>query len=57
MTEHLIDIDGDLLAAAQRELNTTGVSDAVRRALEYVTHNGRPSTSSRVAERISTRAG
>ena len=37
MTEHLIDIDDDLLAAAQRELNTTGVSDTVRRALEYVT--------------------
>jgi len=37
MTEHLIDIDDDLLAAAQRELNTTGVSDTVRRALEHVT--------------------
>lgn len=36
MTEHLIDIDDDLLAAAQRELNTTGVSDTGRRALEHV---------------------
>lgn len=35
MTKHLIDIDDDLLAAAQRELSTTGVSDTVGRALEY----------------------
>ncbi|WP_061005276.1 MULTISPECIES: hypothetical protein [Mycobacteriaceae] len=37
MTKHLIDIDDDLLAVAQRELNTTGFSDTARRALEYVT--------------------
>ncbi len=37
MTKHLIDIDDGLLAVAQRELNTTGFSDTVRRALEHVT--------------------
>lgn len=36
MTKHLIDIDDDLLAAAQREFNTTRVSDTVQRALELV---------------------
>jgi Arc/MetJ family transcription regulator len=30
----LIDLDDDLLAAAQRELQTTGISDTVRIALE-----------------------
>jgi Arc/MetJ family transcription regulator len=30
----LIDLDDDLLAAAQRELRTTGVSDTVRIALQ-----------------------
>ncbi|CCG03610.1 hypothetical protein [Blastococcus saxobsidens] len=33
MTKRLIDLDDDLLALAQRELNTTGVSDTVRAAL------------------------
>ena len=33
MTKRLIDLDDDLLAAAQRELHTTGVSDTVREAL------------------------
>jgi Arc/MetJ family transcription regulator len=35
MTKRLIDLDDDLLAAAQRELGTTGVSDTVRRALQH----------------------
>lgn len=34
MTKHLIDLDDELLAAAQRELNTTGVSDTVQAALQ-----------------------
>ena len=34
MTKRLIDLDDDLLAEAQRELNTTGVSDTVRAALK-----------------------
>ncbi|OBA78643.1 hypothetical protein A9W99_23545 [Mycobacterium sp. 1164966.3] len=34
MTKRLIDIDDELLTAAQRELNTTGVSDTVRAALQ-----------------------
>jgi Arc/MetJ family transcription regulator len=34
MTKRLIDLDDDLLSAAQRELNTTGVSDTVRVALQ-----------------------
>lgn len=34
VTKRLIDIDDDLLAAAQRELNTRGISDTVRAALE-----------------------
>jgi Arc/MetJ family transcription regulator len=34
MPKRLIDLDDDLLAAAQRELNTTGVSDTVRTALQ-----------------------
>lgn len=33
MTKRLIDLDDDLLAAAQKELKTTGVSDTVRAAL------------------------
>jgi Arc/MetJ family transcription regulator len=33
MTKRLIDIDDDLLAEAQRELHTSGVSDTVRAAL------------------------
>ena len=33
MTKRLIDLDDELLADAQRELNTTGVSDTVRAAL------------------------
>ncbi len=34
MTKRLIDLDDDLLAAAQRELKTAGVSDTVRMALQ-----------------------
>ena len=34
MPKRLIDLDDDLLAAAQRELGTTGVSDTVRTALQ-----------------------
>jgi Arc/MetJ family transcription regulator len=34
MPKKLIDLDDDLLAAAQRELRTTGVSDTVRMALQ-----------------------
>ena len=34
VTKRLIDLDDELLAAAQRELNTTGVSDTVRAALQ-----------------------
>ena len=33
MTKRLIELDDDLLAAAQKELNTTGVTDTVRSAL------------------------
>jgi len=35
-TKRLIDLDDDLLTAAQRELHTTGVSDTVRIALQQV---------------------
>ncbi len=34
MTKRLIDLDDDLLAAAQKELKTSGVSDTVRMALQ-----------------------
>ena len=34
MPKRLIDLDDDLLAAAQRELRTTGISDTVRMALQ-----------------------
>src|SRR5215203_1848385 len=34
VTKRLIDLDDELLAAAQRELNTTVVSDTVRAALQ-----------------------
>ena len=34
MTKHLIDVDDDLLAAAQKELKTAGVADTVRLALQ-----------------------
>ncbi|MCV7090793.1 hypothetical protein [Mycobacterium interjectum] len=34
MPKRLIDLDDDLLAAAQRELKTTGISDTVRMALQ-----------------------
>lgn len=34
MTKRLIDLDDDLLAAAQEELKTSGVSDTVRMALQ-----------------------
>lgn len=33
MTKRLIELDDDLLAEAQRELHTSGVSDTVRTAL------------------------
>jgi Arc/MetJ family transcription regulator len=33
VTKRLIDLDDELLARAQRELSTTGVSDTVRAAL------------------------
>jgi Arc/MetJ family transcription regulator len=33
MTKRLIDLDDELLARAQAELNTSGVSDTVRAAL------------------------
>ncbi|WP_369134053.1 DUF2191 domain-containing protein [Modestobacter sp. I12A-02662] len=34
MTKRLIDLDDELLARAQRELNTSGISDTVRAALQ-----------------------
>lgn len=40
MTKRLIDLDDDLLAAAQRELNTDGVSDTVRSALRQAADAG-----------------
>jgi Arc/MetJ family transcription regulator len=33
MTKRLIELDDELLAAAQRELNTVGIADTVRSAL------------------------
>jgi len=35
VTKRLIDLDDELLARAQRELGTTGVSDTVRAALRH----------------------
>lgn len=35
MTKRLIDLDDDLLASAQLELGTSGVSDTVRAALRH----------------------
>lgn len=35
MTKRLIDLDDELLAEAQRELQTRGVSDTVRAALRH----------------------
>jgi Arc/MetJ family transcription regulator len=35
VTKRLIDLDDELLAAAQRELHTSGVSDTVRAALQH----------------------
>ncbi|MCH9732002.1 MAG: DUF2191 domain-containing protein [Actinomycetia bacterium] len=37
MTKRLIDLDDDLLKAAQKELNTSGVSDTIRLALQQAT--------------------
>ena len=37
MTKRLIDLEDDLLEAAQRELGTSGVSDTVRTALRQAT--------------------
>lgn len=37
MTKRLIDLDDDLLEAAQLELRTSGVSDTVRAALRHAT--------------------
>lgn len=34
MTKRLIELDDELLEAAQRELNTTGIADTVRSALK-----------------------
>lgn len=38
MTKRLIDLDDDLLAQAQRELRTSGISDTVRAALQQATN-------------------
>jgi Arc/MetJ family transcription regulator len=35
VTKRLIDLDDELLEAAQRELQTSGVSDTVRTALKH----------------------
>ena len=35
MTKRLIELDDDLLDAARAALNTSGVTDTVRRALEH----------------------
>jgi Arc/MetJ family transcription regulator len=35
MTKRLIELDDELLAEAQRELHTSGVSDTVRAALRH----------------------
>lgn len=35
MTKRLIELDDELLSAAQRELHTSGVSDTVRAALRH----------------------
>jgi Arc/MetJ family transcription regulator len=35
VTKRLIDLDDELLAEAQRELNTSGISDTVRAALQH----------------------
>jgi Arc/MetJ family transcription regulator len=35
VTKRLIDLDDELLARAQRELNTSGISDTVRAALQH----------------------
>lgn len=40
MTKRLIDLDDDLLARAQRELETSGVSDTVRAALRQAATAG-----------------
>ena len=37
MTKRLIELDDELLAEAQRELHTSGVSDTVRVALKQAT--------------------
>jgi Arc/MetJ family transcription regulator len=35
VTKRLIDLDDELLAEAQRHLNTSGISDKVRAALQH----------------------
>ena len=40
MTKRLIDLDDELLTAARRELNTSGVSDTVRAALRQAASAG-----------------
>jgi Arc/MetJ family transcription regulator len=40
VTKRLIDLDDELLARGQRELNTTGVSDTVRAALRQAASAG-----------------
>jgi Arc/MetJ family transcription regulator len=37
VTKRLIDLDDELLAEAQRELHTSGISDTVRQALRQAT--------------------
>ena len=39
MTKRLIELDDELLAEAQRELHTVGVSDTVRAALRQAADN------------------
>jgi Arc/MetJ family transcription regulator len=38
VTKRLIDLDDELLARAQRELHTSGISDTVRAALQQATN-------------------
>jgi Arc/MetJ family transcription regulator len=38
VTKRLIDLDDELLARAQRELHTSGISDTVRTALQQATN-------------------
>ena len=51
VTKRLIGLDDELLAAAQRELNTTGVSDTVRAALQQAASCRRSRAAADVAAR------